>query len=176
MQLDQGIYSFGRHSFTSRLEQLTSFVCFLKKLKFVEKYTCTKYYNSHHCHRLDIHGQSIRCHLGCCTLPTGFSQYMLFDPLFSQGCMVNAMMEHVHLLLGLLQCMSADPGNLLQQGNHQILPVRKKEIQPTVILYIQHLPQRSSDSAVTGPVGIRYDSMSAPTLIQGGQSDHTVSV
>jgi hypothetical protein len=32
------------------------------------------------------------------------------------------------------------------------------------------------DSAVTGPVGIRYDSMSAPTLRQGGQSDHTVSV
>jgi hypothetical protein len=33
-----------------------------------------------------------------------------------------------------------------------------------------------SDSAVTGPVGIRYGSMSAPTLRQGGHSDHTVSV
>jgi hypothetical protein len=46
----------------------------------------------------------------------------------------------------------------------------------TSILYIQRLPQRSSDSAVTGPVGIRYDSMSAFTLRQGGQSEHTVSV
>jgi hypothetical protein len=41
------------------------------------------------------------------------------------------------------------------------------------ILYIQRLPQHSSDSAV---VGIRYDSMSAPTLRQDGQSDRTVSM
>jgi hypothetical protein len=45
------------------------------------------------------------------------------------------------------------------------------------ILYIHRLPQRSSsDSAVTGPVGIHYDSISDTTLKQGGQSDHTVSV
>jgi hypothetical protein len=42
------------------------------------------------------------------------------------------------------------------------------------ILYIQRLPQRFSDSAVTGPVGIHYDSVSDSTLKQGGQSDHTI--
>jgi hypothetical protein len=43
-----------------------------------------------------------------------------------------------------------------------------------IILYIQHLPQRSSDSAVTGHVDIHYDSVSDSTLKQGGQSDHTI--
>jgi hypothetical protein len=39
------------------------------------------------------------------------------------------------------------------------------------IMYTQRLPQRSSDSAVTGPVGIHYeyDSVSDSTLKQGGQ-------
>jgi hypothetical protein len=41
------------------------------------------------------------------------------------------------------------------------------------ILYIQRLPQRTSDAAVTGPVGIHYDSVSDSTPKQGGQSDHT---
>jgi hypothetical protein len=41
------------------------------------------------------------------------------------------------------------------------------------ILYIQRLPQHSSDSAVTGPVGIHY-SVSDSTPKQGGQSDHTI--
>jgi hypothetical protein len=54
-------------------------------------------------------------------------------------------------------------------------PGRLGHIQRSPILYIQRLPQRS-DSAVAGPVGIRYDSMSASTLRQVGQSDHTVSV
>jgi hypothetical protein len=48
-----------------------------------------------------------------------------------------------------------------------------KESEQQRILYIQ----RSSDSAVTGPVGIHYDSISDPTLYtQGGQWDHTVRV
>jgi hypothetical protein len=42
------------------------------------------------------------------------------------------------------------------------------------ILYIQRLPQRSSDSVVTGPVCIHYDSVSDSTPKQGGQSDHTI--
>jgi hypothetical protein len=41
------------------------------------------------------------------------------------------------------------------------------------ILY-SALHERSSDSAVTGPVGIHYDSVLDSTPKQGGQSDHTI--
>jgi hypothetical protein len=54
---------------------------------------------------------------------------------------------------------------------------RKFDLYPSTflaILYIQRLPQRSSDSAVTGPVGIHYDSVADSTPKQGGQSDHTI--
>jgi hypothetical protein len=57
-----------------------------------------------------------------------------------------------------------------------IICYRISRITPILTHYIQRLRQRSSDSAVTGPVGIHYDSVSDSTLRQGGQSDHMVSM
>jgi hypothetical protein len=58
-------------------------------------------------------------------------------------------------------------GELAQQARIKGTNVARP---PRTILYIQ----RSSDSAVTVPVGIHYDSISDPMLKQGGQSDYRV--